>query len=143
MQPQVYSHHRPIPHRVVARRLAHECFAVKDSCDHEHDEAGGDDMCTDLLPAGNRADAVYSDGLTEGEDMGLLLSCDGAIVTAGSYGWWGGFLTGGDVVAFGTPYSGKLLDHWNKDDFFPPGWVLFDGDGHQMGGARVGTYTEI
>ena len=111
----------------------HKGCAVKGSCDHEHDAAGGEDMCQGLLPPSNRDTAIYSEGLTEGEDMALLLSCNGAIVTAGSYGWWGGFLTGGDVVAFGEPYSGDLLQKWSRDDFFPPEWVLFDAHGNRVG----------
>jgi hypothetical protein len=110
----------------------HKGCAVKGTCDHEKDEQGGDDMCTGLLPKAQRGRAVLSDGLGAGEDMALLLSCDGAIATAGSYGWWGAFLTGGDVVAYGEPYSGGLLRKWSQNDFFPPHWHLFGASGQRL-----------
>ena len=111
---------------------------MKGTCDHERDEQGGEDMCTGLLPEEHRGRAVLSEGLGAGEDMALMLSCDGAIVTAGSYGWWGGFLTGGDVVAYGEPYSGGLLRKWSQNDFFPPHWNLFGASGKRLVHPAVG-----
>ncbi|XP_066970483.1 galactoside 2-alpha-L-fucosyltransferase Sec1-like isoform X1 [Macrobrachium rosenbergii] len=43
-------------------------------------------------------DVRFSPGTSPTFDMALLSSCNHSIVTMGSYGFWSGFLTGGEVV---------------------------------------------
>lgn len=37
------------------------------------------------------------------EDLAILSSCDHVITTVGTFGWWGGFLSGGTVVYYKYP----------------------------------------
>nr|XP_027226115.1 galactoside 2-alpha-L-fucosyltransferase 2-like [Penaeus vannamei] len=44
------------------------------------------------------SDVYFSSGKSAFEDMALLSSCNHSIVTMGSYGFWTGYLAGGEVV---------------------------------------------
>ncbi|CAC5404557.1 FUT1_2 [Mytilus coruscus] len=58
-------------------------------------------------------------------DMATVVACDHTIMTIGTFGWWIGYLTGGDVVylkdaaAKGSRFE-KIL---NFEDHFYPHWV--------------------
>lgn len=62
-------------------------------------------------------------------DMAILSLCNHVIMTAGSFGWWGGWLSGGTVVYFdGYPVPGSVLDKWcPRDEYYPPGWIGMNG----------------
>ena len=57
-------------------------------------------------------------------DLAMLTLCDHVIVTEGTFGWWGGFLGGGEVLYYGQPAAnGSELDKMlNETDYFPPEW---------------------
>ena len=58
--------------------------------------------------------------------VALLSSCDQTI-TVGSFGWWIGWLTGGDVMYYKWPAKegSELRKQFSKDfsDYFNPGWI--------------------
>ena len=60
------------------------------------------------------------------KDLALLAACDHVITTVGTFGWWGGWLSGGNVTYFKWPAkSGSgLRKQFSKDysDFFLPEW---------------------
>ncbi|KAK3611851.1 hypothetical protein CHS0354_040524 [Potamilus streckersoni] len=60
-----------------------------------------------------------------GTDMAVLSLCDHVIVTSGTFGWWGAWLAGGDVVYFkGFPKPGSQLDRYiSREDYYPPHWI--------------------
>jgi galactoside 2-L-fucosyltransferase 1/2 len=68
----------------------------------------------------------YVAGSTE-MDMATIVECDHVIMTIGSYGWWCGWLAGGDVVYYkraAIPGS-RFAKRINYEDHFYPGWVGF------------------
>ena len=60
-----------------------------------------------------------------GDDLALLSLCDHVVVTVGTFGWWGAWLSGGTTVYFdGIPQNGSLLElEMKKEDYYPPTWV--------------------
>ncbi|XP_053390587.1 galactoside alpha-(1,2)-fucosyltransferase 2-like [Mercenaria mercenaria] len=58
-----------------------------------------------------------------GDDMALMMLSDHVIVTSGTFGWWGAWLSGGTIVYFkGYPGHG-LLSKYNLYDYYPPNWI--------------------
>ncbi|XP_037796617.1 galactoside alpha-(1,2)-fucosyltransferase 2-like [Penaeus monodon] len=57
-----------------------------------------DDMAFVRMKLGNHSDVYFSAGASPFEDMALLSSCNHSIVTLGSFGFWTGYLAGGEVV---------------------------------------------
>lgn len=59
--------------------------------------------------------------------VATLASCDHTIITVGSFGWWIGWLTGGEVTYFKWPAKegSALRKQFSKDysDYFYPGWI--------------------
>ena len=59
-------------------------------------------------------------------DFGILINSNHSIITAGTFGWWAGWLAGGEVI-YSTAFNDwKLRDHphgYNKQDFFPENWI--------------------
>ena len=61
-------------------------------------------------------------------DMAILGLCDHVILTAGTFGWWGGWLAGGRVVyCKDYPRAGSSLDRriLFRDEFYPSDWIGF------------------
>ena len=62
-------------------------------------------------------------------DLAVLTQCNHTITTTGTFSWWAGYLTGGEVTYYKdwlTPNSeiGRL---YNKNDYFPKYWKAIDG----------------
>lgn len=57
--------------------------------------------------------------------LGFLGMCDHVIMTVGTFGWWGAFLSGGHVVYYdGYPRHGsEMAKGFQSTDFFFPQWV--------------------
>ena len=58
-------------------------------------------------------------------DLAILSSCDHVIMSVGTFGWWGGYLSGGHVVYykdFAQPRSDCYRDY-PVDDYFPRNWI--------------------
>lgn len=62
-------------------------------------------------------------------DMATVTLCDHFISTVGSYSWWSGWLTGGNVTYYKQPAKegSKLRNCFSKDysDYFYPNWIGF------------------
>ncbi|KAL3871025.1 hypothetical protein ACJMK2_039049 [Sinanodonta woodiana] len=58
-------------------------------------------------------------------DMAMLSVCDHVIITSGTFGWWGAWLAGGDVVYFkGYPRPGSKIDQGMcREDYYPVQWI--------------------
>jgi len=74
---------------------------------------------------GSSADLVYSSSTDAGLDLARLSSCDGVIMSTGTYGWWAGWLAAGTTVYHRRwPRRGSPLDAvFERRDFFPPRWI--------------------
>lgn len=74
-----------------------------------------------------KGDDVIFSSFTEGIiDLAVLSLCHHCIITGGSFGWWGGWLTGGTVIYLDDfPRPGSWL--WNnsetKEDYYHPNWI--------------------
>lgn len=60
-----------------------------------------------------------------GSDMALLSQCNHSVISTGSFGWWGAYLTGGEVVYYRNfPANNSwLLKQYNKTDYYPLPWI--------------------
>ncbi|XP_046564935.1 galactoside alpha-(1,2)-fucosyltransferase 2-like [Haliotis rubra] len=69
-------------------------------------------------------DTIFRKGKPE-VDLAVLAHCDHNIVTSGSFGWWGAWLAGGEVVYFKHfPREKTWLDRqYNKGDYYLPQWL--------------------
>ena len=82
---------------------------------------------------------VVTETHTGSLDLAILASCDAVITTIGTFGWWAGWLSNGDVVYYKDQF---VMDHAiNKGkvveaDYYPEGWVGL-GDDVPVGGASV------
>ncbi|XP_060605154.1 galactoside 2-alpha-L-fucosyltransferase Sec1-like [Ruditapes philippinarum] len=73
----------------------------------------------------NIKDANISTLSDPGEDLALMTLCDNVVVTTGSFGWWGAWLSGGTSVYFDQyPKTGSVLAaRFNRDDYYPQDWI--------------------
>jgi galactoside 2-L-fucosyltransferase 1/2 len=84
------------------------------------------DWCERNLIAENRT-VLLAKRHTDVVDLALLSACDHVIMTVGTFGWWAGFLSGGQVVYFKdfpAPHS-SLARAFSKDkkDYFLSEWI--------------------
>ena len=73
----------------------------------------------------NRNNTVISPFDTPYVDLALMTLCDHAIITSGTFGWWGAWLSNGNVVYykdFPRPNS-SLETQTNRHDYYPASWV--------------------
>ena len=72
-------------------------------------------------------DVVFSPFTNAFDDFALLTSCDHVIVTSGTFGWWGAWLSSGKTVYFsGYPRpNSKLSGRINTSDYYPGSWIGF------------------
>jgi len=68
---------------------------------------------------------VFSQFNDSNLDFALLTTCDHVIVTSGTFGWWGAWLSGGRTVYFaGFPRENSWLDNGlNRSDYYPSHWI--------------------
>lgn len=80
------------------------------------------DWCLENL-AGNGVKVV--DPAPSVVHLGFLALCDHVIMTVGTFGWWGAYLSGGHVVYYdGFPRPGsEISEGFNRRDFYLPHWV--------------------
>ena len=77
-------------------------------------------------------DHVITDMAPAEVHLAVLASCDHVIMTVGTYGWWGAYLAGGDVVYYwdreqclhDPPMPVEIK---RPQDFFLPSWVSLTG----------------
>lgn len=62
---------------------------------------------------------------TAAQDMAILANCDHVIMSIGTFGWWGGLLSGGEVVYSSEEFNmNHNINKGNvvKDDYYPKTW---------------------
>ncbi|XP_045607864.2 galactoside alpha-(1,2)-fucosyltransferase 2-like isoform X1 [Procambarus clarkii] len=74
---------------------------------------------------GGDPDVFLAPGHSAEEDLGILAACNHSIMTVGTFGFWGSYLAGGEVLFPNTTYSVlyKVGPKWfrhSKLDFFRP-----------------------
>ena len=73
----------------------------------------------------NSSDVTFSQFQVPTIDMAILTLCDHVIMTVGTFGWWGGWLSGGTVVYL-SDYA-KPGSHAEKkaprESYYPPKWI--------------------
>ncbi|XP_052820450.1 galactoside 2-alpha-L-fucosyltransferase Sec1-like [Mya arenaria] len=59
------------------------------------------------------------------DDFALMMSCNNVVITSGTFGWWGAYLSGGTVVYHnGYPAKGSWLDQRIKrGDYYLTTWT--------------------
>ena len=79
--------------------------------------------CQRLIAAeqGSRKAFVLPDHFSNSDDLMALTLCHHSIVTGGTYGFWAGYLAGGDVV-----HDVKYKAVCTRADYYPP-WFLLAG----------------
>jgi galactoside 2-L-fucosyltransferase 1/2 len=55
--------------------------------------------------------------------MALMTLCDHVIVTAGTFGWWGAWLSGGITVYYKGYPGHNLSNRFNLFDYYPSHWI--------------------
>ena len=73
----------------------------------------------------DKSNTVFSPFDKANEDLALMTLCDHAIVTSGTFGWWGAWLSNGKVVYYKDyprPNS-EFETEFNRHDYYPPSWV--------------------
>ncbi|XP_053378733.1 galactoside alpha-(1,2)-fucosyltransferase 1-like [Mercenaria mercenaria] len=68
---------------------------------------------------------VFSNFKDSGYDLALMTLCDHVVVTSGSFGWWGAWLSKGTAVYFnGYPRPGSQQDtRFSRQDYYPSNWI--------------------
>ena len=58
-------------------------------------------------------------------DLALMTLCNHTIMSVGTFGWWAGFLAGGDVIYYSEPYEEgtKMSEEYVAGDFVLPEWI--------------------
>lgn len=59
-------------------------------------------------------------------DLALLALCNHTIMTYGTYGFWGGYLSGGEVVYFDDflkPGTKQVEEYYRMEKMYPKEWV--------------------
>ena len=80
---------------------------------------------TNITDKHGHGDIVFSGYNAASVDLALLKRMEHMVITTGAFGWWGGWLAGGDVVYYPdwiqpdkqTGKSYKMSDH------YPPWWI--------------------
>ena len=64
-------------------------------------------------------------------DLAIMTLCHHTIITSGTFGWWGGWLAGGEVVywtGFPKPGSKNEKEILFKGEYYLPYWTGIDSD---------------
>ena len=72
----------------------------------------------------NGSDVVYSEDKKPIQDMAILSMCDHMIITAGTFSWWAGWLSDGNVVYLKDfPRSDSAIAKGLSESYYPPHWI--------------------
>ena len=68
---------------------------------------------------------IISKGNSREVDLAILISCDHVIMSVGTFGWWGGYLSGGTVIYYSnfTRPGSNMDKDFTEEDFYPPDWI--------------------
>lgn len=64
-------------------------------------------------------------------DLAILSSCSHMIISVGTFGWWAGFLAGGQVIYYANEYVMEHRIVHNKlkpEEFYPPSWIRMSSE---------------
>ena len=76
-------------------------------------------------------DVVVSQSNEAIVDLAIMTLCHHTIITSGTFGWWGAWLAGGEVVywtGFPKPGSQNEKEILFKGEYYPPQWIGIDSD---------------
>ena len=76
-------------------------------------------------------DVVVSENKEAIVDLAIMTLCNHTIITSGTFGWWGGWLSGGEVVywtGFTKPGSKNEKNILFRGDYYLPHWTGIDTD---------------
>lgn len=61
----------------------------------------------------------------KGVNLAVISLCDHVIITVGTFGWWGGWLSGGTVIYYKKfPRPGSELDKkFVPENYYPRKWI--------------------
>ncbi len=67
----------------------------------------------------------YSEGKTELEDLSLMASCEGGIMSASSFSWWGSYLGTNEnrQIIYPKKWFGESLSNHSTKDLCPKSWL--------------------
>ena len=73
----------------------------------------------------NRTNTVISPFNIPYVDLALMTLCDHVIITSGTFGWWGAWLSNGNVVYYKDyPRPNSSFEtQFNRHDYYPASWV--------------------
>ncbi|KAL5005242.1 hypothetical protein ScPMuIL_018698 [Solemya velum] len=73
----------------------------------------------------NSEDVHYSENIDGNLDLALLANSHHVVITAGSFSWWAGYLSKGEVIYFkGFPQDNTVIGNMTeKTDYYPPYWI--------------------
>lgn len=72
-----------------------------------------------------KSTVIYSPFKDAESDMCLLSQCNHTIISVGTFGWWGGWLAGGEVIydkRFPRPGS-RSWEVYKQEDYYPADWI--------------------
>jgi galactoside 2-L-fucosyltransferase 1/2 len=75
-------------------------------------------------------EVTYSIDHSQGFDLIMLTMCDVVIMTTGTYGWWGAWLSNAKKVIYYYNWprpSSRLEELFAREDYYPPYWISFKG----------------
>jgi len=78
---------------------------------------------------GRLPNVTVSKGNRSEVDLAILAGCQHSVMTVGTFGWWGAWLSGGHVVYYPTPsvVGSVRAKRFKASDYFPPHWVPGSG----------------
>ena len=67
----------------------------------------------------------YAEGNTELEDLSLMASCEGGIMSASSFSWWGAYLGTNEnrIILYPENWFGESLSNHSIKNLCPENWV--------------------
>jgi FkbM family methyltransferase len=68
---------------------------------------------------------IISEKHTAAQDMAILANCDHVIISLGTFGWWSGLLSGGEVVYYENEFNMEHNINKGKvatEDYYPSKW---------------------
>ena len=66
--------------------------------------------------------AADSEVSSREQDFAIAVACNHTIISVGTFGWWMGFLTGGDVLYHGDWVTGDWKPWYHPGQYFPGHW---------------------
>ena len=75
-------------------------------------------------------EVTYLVNNSAGFDLIMLTMCDVVIMTTGTYGWWGAWLSNAMKIIYYHNWprpNSTLARKFSREDFYPPSWISSQG----------------